>query len=74
MADKHETCFVVQTLRNQINQHVYPVHRLDRPTSGVLVFALDSQTAGLLAKQFGESSHPKILLGGGAWYYWYWAD
>lgn len=54
--DKHETCFVMQTLRNQINQHVYPVHRLDRPTSGVLVFALDSQTAGLLAKQF-ENHH-----------------
>ena len=38
--DKHETRFAVQQLRNQLGQHVYPLHRLDKPTSGVLVFAL----------------------------------
>lgn len=32
--------FAVQILRDQINQKVYPVHRLDRKTSGVLLFAL----------------------------------
>ena len=36
MLDKHETQFAVQLLRDQIGQHVFPVHRLDRPTSGVL--------------------------------------
>ena len=36
--DKHETQFVMQTLRDQIGQHVFPLHRLDRPTSGVLIF------------------------------------
>ncbi|MGO1296818.1 MAG: tRNA pseudouridine(65) synthase TruC [Vibrio sp.] len=43
--DRHETVFVMQTLRDQIGQHVYPVHRLDRPTSGVLMFALSSEVA-----------------------------
>ena len=43
--DKHETVFVMQTLRDQLGQHVFPVHRLDRPTSGVLVFALSSEVA-----------------------------
>ncbi len=43
--DKHETRFVMQTLRDQIGQHVFPLHRLDRPTSGVLVFALSSEVA-----------------------------
>jgi tRNA pseudouridine65 synthase len=33
--------YAIQELRNQIGQHVYPVHRLDRKTSGVLLFALD---------------------------------
>lgn len=34
------TEFAVQMLRNQIGgQHVYPVHRLDRKTAGVLLFA-----------------------------------
>lgn len=32
--------FAVQLLRDQIGQHVYPCHRLDRKTSGVLLFAL----------------------------------
>ncbi|MFC3023069.1 tRNA pseudouridine(65) synthase TruC [Vibrio zhugei] len=43
--DRHETEFVMQTLRDQIGQHVYPLHRLDRPTSGVLLFALSSEVA-----------------------------
>ncbi|MEZ5448539.1 MAG: pseudouridine synthase [Thiolinea sp.] len=36
-----ETRFAIQLTRDQIGQKVYPVHRLDKPTSGVLLFALD---------------------------------
>ena len=36
--DKKETRFAVQTLRDQLGKHVFPAHRLDRPTSGVLLF------------------------------------
>lgn len=50
--DRHETRFAVQTLRNQLSQHVYPIHRLDKPTSGVLLFALDSSTAHYLSKHW----------------------
>ena len=49
--DKHETVFAVQTLRDQIGQHVFPAHRLDRPTSGVLVFSFSADTAAKLGKQ-----------------------
>ncbi|MGC8121066.1 pseudouridine synthase [Marinobacter sp. VGCF2001] len=47
--DKHETEFALQYAR-ALNggRHVYPVHRLDRPTSGVLLFARDQETARLL--------------------------
>jgi len=45
LIDKHETNFAVQTLRNQINQYVYPLHRLDKPTSGILLFALNKEIA-----------------------------
>lgn len=31
--------FAIQILRDQIGQYVYPIHRLDRKTSGVLLFA-----------------------------------
>lgn len=34
--------YAVQLLRDQIGQKVYPVHRLDRKTGGVLLFALDN--------------------------------
>ena len=50
--DWRETRFAVQILRDQIGQYVYPVHRLDRGTSGVLLFALDSDTSRAMAKQF----------------------
>lgn len=32
---------VLQTLRDQLNKKVYPIHRLDRKTSGVLLFGLE---------------------------------
>jgi len=50
--DKYETRFAIQLTRDQIGQRVYPVHRLDKPTSGVLLFALSSEVAALLTKQF----------------------
>ncbi|MCB6181960.1 tRNA pseudouridine(65) synthase TruC [Leeia sp. TBRC 13508] len=52
MIDRHETQFAVQMLRDQIGCHVYPAHRLDRATSGVLLFALQPETAKDLYKQF----------------------
>ncbi|MGL5953230.1 MAG: tRNA pseudouridine(65) synthase TruC [Providencia rustigianii] len=57
--DSKETVFVMQTLRDQIGQHVYPIHRLDRPTSGVLLFALSSEVARLLAEQFEQHKMEK---------------
>ncbi|WP_016954963.1 tRNA pseudouridine(65) synthase TruC [Catenovulum agarivorans] len=48
LIDKHETQFAMQMVRDQIGQYVYPVHRLDRPTSGVLLMALSSETAKLV--------------------------
>lgn len=60
--DSHETQFVMQTLRDQIGRHVFPVHRLDRPTSGVLLFALNSETANLLCRQFEEKNVQKHYL------------
>ena len=53
--DKHETEFALQMLRDQIGQYVYPVHRLDKSTSGVLIFALSSEVAKLLSEDFREN-------------------
>lgn len=50
--DKGETRFVLQTLRDQIGQRVWPVHRLDKGTSGVLLFALNAEVARTLGQAF----------------------
>ncbi|MDP8034009.1 tRNA pseudouridine(65) synthase TruC [Pasteurella atlantica] len=60
--DKHETVFAMQTLRDQIGQHVFPIHRLDRPTSGVLLFALNSEMARLISEQFQQHQVQKSYL------------
>ncbi len=46
--------FVLQRLRDQLGRHVYPIHRLDRATSGVLVFGLDSASARAVGQQFEQ--------------------
>ncbi|MBA5763661.1 tRNA pseudouridine(65) synthase TruC [Vibrio sp. 404] len=57
--DRHETQFVMQTLRDQIGQHVFPLHRLDRPTSGVLIFALSSEVASHVMPLFANHEMKK---------------
>ena len=47
--DKHETEFALQYALNG-GEHVYPVHRLDRPTSGVLLFARTRTPPGQSAR------------------------
>jgi len=46
--------FAVQLLRDQLGQHVFPVHRIDRKTSGVLLFALDQETNQAMNLQFDK--------------------
>lgn len=60
--DRRETRFAVQLLRDQIGRRVYPAHRLDRGTSGVLLFAFDSATARELATQFEARLVEKTYL------------
>jgi Pseudouridylate synthases, 23S RNA-specific len=50
--DAGETRFALQMLRDQLGQPVWPVHRLDKGTSGVLLFALDAQTARAMGQAF----------------------
>jgi tRNA pseudouridine65 synthase len=54
--------FAVQTLRDQIGRRVYPVHRLDRATSGVLLFALDKEAATAVMAQFETRTVEKCYL------------
>ena len=62
MIDRHETAFAIQQTRDQIGQYVYPVHRLDKPTSGVLLFALTSAIAREITQQFMQREVQKLYL------------
>lgn len=57
-----DTVFVVQLLRDQLGQRVYPVHRLDRATSGVLLFGKSPEAAGRLGEQVMDKSVEKKYL------------
>ncbi len=52
----------VKLVRRLAGRYVHPVHRLDRPTSGALVFAFDSQTNGMLQDHFRDKTIRKRYL------------
>jgi tRNA pseudouridine65 synthase len=54
--DRHESRVVLRAVRAQVGRLVWPLHRLDKGTSGVLAFAFDRHTAGLLGVQFDQGS------------------
>ncbi len=60
--DRHETRFALQLLRDQLGVKVFPLHRLDKPTSGVLVFALNPVIAKLMSESFTQHSLRKTYL------------
>lgn len=60
--DRHETRILLQKLRDQTGCHLYPVHRLDKPTSGVIMFAKSSEVAARLQSQLDSDTSNKQYL------------
>lgn len=52
--------FAIQLLRDQLLKKVYPVHRIDRKTSGVLLFAFDKEINKSLTEQLTLKTVEKI--------------
>lgn len=48
--------FALQLLRDQIQQTVYPTHRLDRKTGGILLFAKNKEMDSLTQQLFADKS------------------
>ena len=55
----HEGEAALQLLRDQLGRPVWPVHRLDRGTSGVLLFALSAEVASRLGAMFEQGRMDK---------------
>lgn len=60
--DRRETRFAVQLVRDALGQPVWPVHRLDRGTSGVLLFALSPDVASALGRTFASDAVEKRYI------------
>lgn len=56
------TEFALQLLRDQVGKHVSPVHRLDRKTSGILLFAFDKVSEVAMHQQFMNAETDKRYL------------
>jgi tRNA pseudouridine65 synthase len=59
---EEQTSFALQFLRDQINQTVFPCHRLDSKTAGVLVFALSHEADVAMQKLFMEHNIHKAYI------------
>lgn len=51
---------VMKILRDFLGCHVFPIHRLDRPTCGVLLFGIDRQVATQLHQAFEFHKTQKV--------------
>jgi len=58
----NDTCFLLQELRQQLGRLVFPAHRLDRPTSGLMVFALHQEAVSRLGLAFQRGEVEKGYL------------
>ncbi|MDD5599894.1 MAG: pseudouridine synthase [Victivallaceae bacterium] len=54
--------FLLQRVRSQCGRKIYPVHRLDRPTSGVVLFAFSKEYAAEFFRVFREREAGKTYL------------
>ncbi len=54
--------FALQLLRDQVGRHVSPVHRLDRKTGGLLLFAFNKEVEIAMHQQFMEGLVTKKYL------------
>ncbi|MCP4757508.1 MAG: hypothetical protein GY866_42150 [Proteobacteria bacterium] len=62
LIDRHETLSALRILRDRLGQRVHAVHRLDKPTSGVLLFALHSEAARKGADELARLETRKTYL------------
>jgi tRNA pseudouridine65 synthase len=60
--DHTATTFALQMVRDLVGSHVYAIHRLDRKTSGVLLFAKDKESQSQMAKMFIQKEIKKKYL------------
>lgn len=57
-----DPAYALTLVRDQVGRRVHPVHRLDKATSGVLLFAFDPDVVRRVQKQFEDGRVEKSYL------------
>jgi len=52
----------LQRLRDQLGEYVYPIHRLDKPSSGLILFGLNPTVAANIQRQMETNTATKEYL------------
>jgi len=60
--EEGDSVFALQLLRDLLGQKVYNLHRIDRPTSGVLLFTLNKEMAAKVNDLFKEKKMKKTYV------------
>lgn len=60
--DAHETVTALDMASEQLGERLWPLHRLDKATSGVLLFARSAQSASAWGRAFQEGRVAKTYL------------
>ncbi|SHE75189.1 tRNA pseudouridine synthase C [Microbulbifer donghaiensis] len=60
--DRHEERILLQYLRDLVGCHLYPIHRLDKPTSGVIVFGKSGDIAAQVQAQLESDDSVKKYI------------
>jgi tRNA pseudouridine65 synthase len=53
---------LLQQVRDAVNQYVYPIHRLDRGASGIVLFALDKTSARLFSDAWSTADKRYLAI------------
>ncbi len=60
--NRADTVPLLQEVRDAIGAWIYPIHRLDRATSGIVLFALSPEVAAAMSRRFSERLVQKRYL------------
>ncbi|HAZ13071.1 MAG: hypothetical protein A2X86_09775 [Bdellovibrionales bacterium GWA2_49_15] len=58
----NEKSHLMKLVKNQIGKYLYPIHRLDRPVSGIVIFGLSSKVVGQVKEEWNGEKNIKEYL------------
>lgn len=61
-SQSNERTHLMKYVKEQTGHYLYPIHRIDRPVSGIVIFALSSEAAGALQKIWSSEKVVKEYL------------